>query len=312
VIEGEFAMLDRKGIFWFLLITFGITYAIEFTILAMGVRFDGFNDLWARYIIMAVMWVPAVAALITTRWITREGFGGLGIRLGPVKPYLIAALLIPVLFIIVYGLTWLLGFGSPDWQMHYFMTAVTQYGGDITDAPPPLMIYGLLFVSSVIVAPFVNGLFGFGEELGWRGYLLPKLMPLGKPVAYALLGVIWGLWHLPMLLAGFNYGTAPTALAVVTFIALTTVLGVIFNEATVRTRSSILAGWLHGVFNSQRLGMWAILFPVIQPLLGGPVGLIGIIVWSGLAFAAVRYPGWLGLPEQAAQVEVRAIKQPAT
>jgi membrane protease YdiL (CAAX protease family) len=35
------------------------------------------------------------------------------------------------------------------------------------------------------------GLFGFGEEFGWRGYLLPKLMPLGRWKAYVLVGIIW-------------------------------------------------------------------------------------------------------------------------
>jgi membrane protease YdiL (CAAX protease family) len=74
------------------------------------------------------------------------------------------------------------------------------------------------------MGPAVNGLFAFGEELGWRGYLLPKLMPLGKWKAYVLVGIIWGLWHGPLVLAGFNYPAFPV-LGVLGMIGMTTTFG---------------------------------------------------------------------------------------
>jgi membrane protease YdiL (CAAX protease family) len=143
---------------------------------------------------------------------------------------------------------------------------------------------------STFVAPFINSIFGLGEEIGWRGFLLPRLLPLGKGRAYLLLGVIWGLWHAPLILVGFNYPGYPI-LGIVWMIGLTTALGVYINELTLRERSTILAGWLHGLFNSQAYGIWRILFPDVNPLLGGVTGVIGIGIWLALGLWEVRRSG---------------------
>ena len=148
--------------------------------------------------------------------------------------------------------------------------------------PSPRVIWPVLFLASVFVAPFVNSVFAFGEELGWRGYLLPKLLPLGKFRAYVLLGIIWGAWHWPLVFVGFMFPDHPFA-GVLMFTALTTVFGIYMNELTLRHDSTILASWIHGVFNAQRLGIWALLFPKVNPWLGGVSGMVGIGVWSILA-----------------------------
>ena len=60
------------------------------------------------------------------------------------------------------------------------------------------------------------------------------------------------------------------------------------NELTLRHQSSILAGWVHGVFNTQKLGVWFLLFPQVSPYLGGYAGLTGLLVWFGLAVREMR------------------------
>jgi len=234
------------------------------------------------------MWVPAMAALITMKFITREGFGIANIRFGSWKPYLATALLVPAAFFLIYGLTWLLNLGQPDWQLEDLMGLMASTGADMSQAPDPSLLLAGMLPLTLFFSPFINSLFGFGEELGWRGYLLPKLMPLGKPRAYLLLGVIWGLWHLPLLLVGFLVPDKPLW-AVIAMIGLTTTLGVYINELTLHYRSSILAGWVHGVFNSQSYGIWRILFPSVNPYLGGMVGLLGWIAWLVLGLGAARY-----------------------
>jgi membrane protease YdiL (CAAX protease family) len=162
----------------------------------------------------------------------------------------------PLIFAAIYALTWALGLSRPDWSLSAFLGMMQSYGADVANAPAPGAILGLIFGASVLTIPFVNGLFGFGEEFGWRGYLLPKLMPLGKGAAYLLMGAIWGLWHLPLILMGFTYPGHPL-IGTLLFIALLTLFGAVLNEVTLRYRSSLLAGWLHGLFNSQKLGVWA-------------------------------------------------------
>jgi len=70
--------------------------------------------------------------------------------------------------------------------------------------------------------------------------------------------------------------------------AMTTAFGIYLNEITLRNRSSILAGWTHGAFNGQALGIWRILFPNVNPLLGGFTGLVGIAVWVAVGLLEVH------------------------
>ena len=63
-------------------------------------------------------------------------------------------------------------------------------------------------------------------------------------------------------------------------IGLTTSLGIYLNEQTLRHRSSVLAGWIHGGFNCQAYGVWRILFPDVDPLIGGFTGVAGIAIWT--------------------------------
>ena len=279
--------IDRKGIFSFLGITFAITYAIEGALILRGFRVLPGVASAGQYVIMAVMWVPALATVLTVKLVTREGFGVANVRFGGWRPYVASGLILPGCFALIYALTWLLGLGRPDWALGSLQKLMAAGSGPAPSMPSPAIVLPGFFLATLVFAPFLNGLLGFGEELGWRGYLLPKLMPLGKPRAYLLLGIIWGLWHLPLLLVGFAYPGHPF-IGVPMFILLTIGFGIYLNELTLRHRSSILAGWAHGVFNSQKLGVWAILFPGVNPLLGGYAGAIGLAVWFALGLLQMR------------------------
>lgn len=279
--------VDRKGVVAYLAVTFGVTYAVEGVVILSGFRITAVPALYGQVAVMAVMWVPAAAALVTVRWITGEGFRHLGLRLGPWRPYLWTALAVPCLFALIYALTWLLGLGRPDWALDTLRATLASAGTAAGSLPPSRVLLPALFAVSVLVAPAINGVFGLGEELGWRGYLLPALMPLGRTRAYVLVGVIWGLWHAPLILIGFNYPGHPL-LGIVAMTGLTTAFGVFLNELRLRHDSSVLAGWTHGVFNSQAYGIWRILFPNTNALLGGVTGIIGMGVWLGAGLWVVR------------------------
>jgi hypothetical protein len=296
----EFAMLNKKGLLSFLAITFTVTYSIEGVMILSGVKFTLFDTpYWAQLMVAGVMWVPSLATFITMRFITHEKFSTSLLRFGSWKPYLAAWIIIPALFILIYVITWALGLGQPDWQLKAFMDLVASTGADMSTAPSPKLIIGGVFAASLFAGVWFNSLLGFAEEWGWRGYLLPRLMPLGKVKAYLLVGVIWGLWHAPLVMVGFNYPGTPV-LGLVAFLAMTTTLGIFMNELTLRYRSAVLAGWIHGLFNCQAYGIWRLVFPTVNPLVGGVSGLVGIIMLLLLGLGTVlffrRMPG--GLKEQ--------------
>ena len=282
-------MLDRKGILSFLLITFTITFLVEGVLIASGLSLDGVPPLYWQLVVAAVMWVPALGTVVTIRFITHEGWSITNLRFGSWRPYVYSALLIPVVFAVIYGISWLIGLGEPDWQLTQFVAMVEAAGGEVPADFNATQILIVVFLVSIIVGPTINGIFGFGEEYGWRGYLLPKLMPLGRARAYLLVGVIWGLWHAPLILVGFNYPGYPIA-GVFMMMAFTTVIGIYINEMTLRHRSSILAGSIHGVINGQAYGIWRILFPTMNPLLGGAAGLVALAVWLALGLWVARRP----------------------
>jgi uncharacterized membrane protein len=88
---------------------------------------------------------------------------------------------------------------------------------------------------------------------------------------------------------GFNYPGYPL-LGIVMMMAFTTTVGIYINEMSLRNRSSILAGSIHGAINGQVYGIWRILFPTVNPLLGGVAGLVGIAVWLVLGLWVARKP----------------------
>lgn len=282
-------MVDRKGILSFLLITFTVTYLIEGALIAAGLSLEGQPPLYSQLVIAAVMWAPALGTALTIKFVTKEGWEITNLRFGSWRPYVSAALLMPVVFAVIYGLSWLLGLGEPDWQLTTLLETVEAAGGEAPADFNPTQTLITVFLVSIVVGPTINGVFGFGEELGWRGYLLPKLMPLGRVRAYLIVGVVWGLWHAPLILIGFNYPGYPV-LGVFMMMAFTTSAGIYLNEMTLRNRSSILAGSIHGALNGQAYGIWRVLFPTMNPLLGGVAGLVGVVVWLALGWWYARIP----------------------
>jgi hypothetical protein len=116
------------------------------------------------------MWVPALAAVLTVRFITREGFAIANLRFGSWKPYLTVGLLVPACFVIIYAVTWLLGLGQPDWKLEQFLATVGATAG--TEPPPmpsPVFVLPVLYVVTLVTSPFVNGVFGFRATVTLRG-----------------------------------------------------------------------------------------------------------------------------------------------
>jgi membrane protease YdiL (CAAX protease family) len=106
----------------------------------------------------------------------------------------------------------------------------------------------LLQLLAVLLAPVLNAVFAFGEELGWRGYLLPRLLPLGQWPALLVSGVIWGLWHAPVILLGYNYPAHPVP-GVLMMVGLCVILGILFGWTRLATGSIWPAVIAHGALN---------------------------------------------------------------
>ena len=109
-------------------------------------------------------------------------------------------------------------------------------------------------LAGIILGPVIFCITSFGEEWGWRGYLLPKLMKIMHPIAAIILSsVIWSLWHIPYILAGLNYGMDYEGYPYLGILVMTLfclVAGVFFSFVSIRTNSCIPAIIGHGAVNA--------------------------------------------------------------
>ena len=125
------------------------------------------------------------------------------------------------------------------------------------------------------------------EEVGWRGYMLPRLLGIGIAPAMLLVGLLHGVWHLPLMLATPYYHSEGSALLVVPlFLVTLTLAGVLFGFLRIWTASVWPVAMAHGVFN----WTWELLndlsqikLPAVFEYVGGESGVLVIV---GLALVA--------------------------
>jgi membrane protease YdiL (CAAX protease family) len=174
-----------KEIFVFLGLTFGITWSIAAVVIAFPVWFlEHFGELnpHAPAFYVAV-WAPNIAAIVTTAIFTMRagGFSKLFRAVlrwrAPVVVWMVAIFAYPVMVLL-------------------FQIVQSALGGK-----PMSPVATWLTVPSIMLAGFQLSLGPLGEELGWRGVLLPRLLErLTTLVSGVVLGAIWMLWHLPQFL----------------------------------------------------------------------------------------------------------------
>ena len=203
----------RRGIIAFLALAFGLVWLPVLPALVGGPA-----------ILILMPFAPAIAAFVVRKWVTREGFGDAGLRLGRRHwPLYLVALLWPLAVIPVRAFAAL--------ALHAAPAGFTFPWGVAAPSPQDLLLWSLL---TVVAAPTF-----FGEEFGWRSYLQLRLFA-SRPLRAALAtGLIWGVWHYPMILVGGQ----PTADRLQTLIVFP-VFGVV---------AAVFLGWLR-----QRTGsVWA-------------------------------------------------------
>ena len=107
----------------------------------------------------------------------------------------------------------------------------------------------ITLIAGLIAGPTINAIFAFGEELGWRGFLLQELSFMGFWKSSAIIGFIWGVWHMPLVLNGLNYPQHPIA-GVFMMIAVCCLLSVIYSYITIKAGSVMAASVSHGTLNA--------------------------------------------------------------
>lgn len=293
-------MINRKPILWFLVIAFGMAWVFFLLPLAFG-KPGSFNRQIATTVLWAMaMWAPGLGAIVATRWVAGKRLGALNLgRLGDWRAYLWAWLLFPALAVVTGLLTLAFGAGELDTKFTLIKNSLAAVpGGEVIPAGVVVLIQVAL---GLTLGPLFNTIFALGEELGWRGFLLPGLMPLGQWRAIGISGIIWGIWHAPAILQGHNYPGHPIA-GIFMMIVLCVLLGAILGWLYLRTRSPWAPALAHGSMNAIA-GLPLLFMTGVDITIGGT--LASVIGWIPLAL----FVAWLvwskRLPVEAPVGEVR-------
>jgi len=263
-------------------LAFGLAWTAEGIALERGARFTSLT-LGTTMLLASIMFTPAIAAYIVRRFITREGFATAGLRRGPWRPYLVVWIGVPVMVAAIYAITIAVGWGRFDPTLSSLMARIDEAAGgrEIPRLPSPQVLGAAIFAQSLTLGVLITSLFTFGEEFGWTGFLLVRLLPLGRWRAAVLYGGIWGLWHAPIIVGGFNYPGHPV-LGPVMMCALTIAFALTQTALRLRYGSVLLTSFFHSCINTQGLGVLPMLVAGVSPILGGVTGVVGIVTFMAL------------------------------
>lgn len=278
-------MTDVKALSWFLAIAFLPAWISWELAIASGLDV---LDWQMQLFLLPGACCPALATFIVRKWITREGFDDLKLRLRSGRWLLyVVAWLLPL--VVVGGMAALgvsLGLGHPDFTLAQAIAA-QSVGRDLS----AMQGLGFLIVPQVLLAALITTPILFGEELGWRGFLQRRLFPEAPLLSSLATGVIWGVWHYPLIFRGYNYPDQPL-LGAVLFTVFTVLASYIFDWFYRRSGSIWCNSLAHAATNT--VGSLALLWlagmggPIVASY-GGVLALLPLSVVVIILVAIDRY-----------------------
>jgi membrane protease YdiL (CAAX protease family) len=233
----------------------------------------------------AYMFFPLITALVLQA-IDKEKFNHTGLVNFKVSWVWVVAWLLPLVMTLacipINGL-------MPGVELKYNAEQlITQYHGpedqqelvreQMGQMPAYLMVI-IAMVSGLVAGITINAIVAFGEEYGWRNYLVGALREVKFWKAALFIGIVWGIWHFPLILMGHNYPNEPRW-GVLLMVVMCILLGVIELYFVLKSKSMVVAAIMHGTFN-------AVSGLVIYFTLGGNDFLNGMTGLSGFIVMAV-------------------------
>ncbi|GAA5150450.1 CPBP family intramembrane metalloprotease [Microbacterium pseudoresistens] len=252
---------------------------------------SGLGNPLATVLVPLMMFTPLIAALIVVLALRAVPKGQRLRFLGmwPLRParrvvwLMVLGWLSPIVIVMAaLALAAAAGWVALDFSFASYAALLSSASGVDIDAQSA-MIAAVVQLAVIPFAALFNAVFAFGEELGWRGFLVPALRPLGTWPALILSGAIWGLWHAPVILLGYNFGR--TDLTGVVFMTGGSIAwGVLLGWLRLRSASVWPAVLAHGTLNAA--GGLVLILAASTPdmALAGPLGVSG---WIVCALAAV-------------------------
>jgi len=195
-----------------------------------------------------------------------------------------------------YGLGIVVFFGFQT-RLNYFFKLGTVIG--LKTAFPqmaasnlsPVALLLTLALNFMLVGPFLGLIISFGEEYGWRGFLQTELIRLGRIRGVFLLGVIWGIWHWPVIWMGYNYPGRPL-LGSVFMVVYCIILAFFLAYAVFKSKGVWTAAYLHGLSNQTLSFFVMTMVAPTNTLYSFGIGLPALLLGAIVVLLLLRDPIW--------------------
>ena len=237
--------MKKKNIYiWYLVIVFTLSYLWQFVIYHTGgVESPLFSLL---------MWIPGIIAIVFIL-IKKEGFRKTGWGLKKWR-YIFPAILIPLtvaisIVLLLEAMHWAT-FSGQFFIFKNGMVEISKIKLILGNQAQNIPFFILNFLLSHTIFLTIGSIITLGEELGWRGYLQEKMLrKFGLNLGLIILGIIWGYWHLPIILMGFNFPNHPILGALLLMPLGTIFLGIFIGWLYLRSRSIWIPALAHASGN---------------------------------------------------------------
>ena len=193
-----------------------------------------------------LMWCPGIGALLTCKYLDRS-VSTLAWRWGQTR-YQVAGYLIPLGYIVlIYAFVWITGLGG-----FYNKAFVDLVAKDFGFGPLPQWAnIAFYFFFTATIAVIKNFATVSGEEIGWRGFLVPELAKRHGFVTTSLIsGIIWALWHYPILLLGSYHSQTPVWYYLPLFTVTVTTINFLWTWMRLKSGSIWPCVFLHAAHNT--------------------------------------------------------------
>lgn len=213
-----------------------------------------------------------------------ERFAGAGLQLGRVSFGFVLALAVILFLAVQAALDLLFGTGES------ILGRIPGLQVPVPEGSEPIILLVVLALT-IVASPLGNLPLLMGEEYGWRGFLQDELSAIGRRKAAALIGVVWGVWHIPIILQGIHT-YPPTARGFFLALSFFGLWGIVQSYAVLKTGSIWTAAVLHGIVNGLYGFIRTYVFCPDDKIFSFGLGLYGVMCLAPVAVVILRDPIW--------------------
>ncbi len=234
-------------------------------------------------IALQLLVVVGLVVLVVARWRAgREAFAAAGMAGGKWQGWLLFGIALVIFYVLSTLLNLLFKLGTPVDPAQVLPQAQGM-------SLPMVWLLGAL--NGILIGPLMGLTITFGEEYGWRGYLQSQLVRLGRIKGVLLVGIIWGAWHAPVILMGYNYPDHPVW-GVFLMTGYCICLAFYLAYAMFKSGGLWTAVYLHALNNGTVSILMALVVAPVSLTFSFGIGIPGLALMALIVLLILRDPVW--------------------